>query len=283
MPDLADYPFYRDRLDAGGRPRPWTLADLEAYAVAHRDDPYAGRVATGSAPSVSLQIEATGEPPIWTALNPPELDRWAEVVARMWSLWGATAGEAIAFFDYGSSPLVLLASGGYVGYLRRGAAERLGLVAICNDGVATMAPRMVGIVQTVKPTMLVVRRDLIAPFASALETTGVSLADTARWIAISEVEGTVTRQQAESASAALGVRVNRILRCDGAFLLAGECPQCGCFHLDSRYRAEQLPSDEVAITTRFATTCPAVRYNLGTASLAGAGCSLEPGAQRIEC
>ncbi len=283
LPNLADYPFYRERLGLGGRPAPWTLADLESYAAAHPGDPFAGRVIGKARPTVSLQMEATDEPPIWTGLNPPELDRWAEVVERMWSRWGAVAGETVAFFDYGSSPMVLLASGGYVGYLRRGAAERLGMFAVCNDGVATMAPRMAGIVQTVKPTMLVLRRDLIAPFASALETAGVSLAGTARWTAMSEVEGVVTREQSEAASASLGVRVLRILRCDAIFLLAGECPECRCFHLDNRYQAEELPSGEVAITTTFAMTCPSVRYNLGAARLAGRGCPIEPRVQRIEC
>lgn len=280
---LADYPFYRERLEAGGRPAPWTLADLETYATTHPGDPFAGRVIGGCGPSVSLQMEATGDPPIWTGLNPPELDRWAEVVARMWSRWGVVAGETIAFFDYGSSPMVLLASGGYVGYLRRGAAERLGIFAVCNDGVATMAPRMAGIVQTIKPTTLVLRRDLIAPFASALDMAGISLAGKTRWVAMSEVEGAVTREQAESASASLGARVLRILRCDAIFLLAGECPECRCFHLDSRYRAEQLPSGEVAITTAFAMTCPSVRYNVGAVRLVGTGCPVEPRVQRVEC
>jgi|YelNatPaOPRAMG01_1025707.scaffolds.fasta_scaffold04347_2 phenylacetate-coenzyme A ligase PaaK-like adenylate-forming protein len=281
--NLADYPFYRERLGPDGQPAPWTLADLENYAAAHPGDPFAGRVIGQARPAVSLQMEATDEPPIWTGLNPPELDRWAEAVARMWSRWGAVAGETIAFFDYGSSPMVLLASGGYVGYLRRGAAERLGIFAVCNDGVATMAPRMAGIVQTVKPAMLVLRRDLIAPFAAALETAGVALAASVRWAAMSEVEGAVSREQAEAASASLGVRVFRILRCDAIFLLAGECPECRYFHLDSRYQAEELPSGEVAITTTFAATCPSVRYNLGVGRLTGRGCPLEPRAQRIEC
>ena len=73
-------------------------------------------------------------------------------------------------------PLVLLASSGYVGYLRRGAAERLGLNSICNDGVAAMAARMVAIIETLKPSMLIIRRDLAVPFAMALEASGAPLA-----------------------------------------------------------------------------------------------------------
>ena len=281
--NLAHYPFYRDRLDADGRPAPWTLADLEDFAISHPDEPFAGRVLTGAMPKVSLQLEATAEPPLWNGLNPPELDRWAGALARMWSRWGVSPGEVIAFFEYGSSPLVLLASSGYVGYLRRGAAERLGLTAICNDGVATMAARMVSIVETVGPSMLVLRRELVAPFATALETAGKALAGRVRWIALSETEGATPRPEVDRAAQHLGVPVYRILRCDPAFLIAGECPNCREFHLDREYRAEGLPTGEVAVTARFARCCPAARYNIGPARLLAPGCPLEPRARRIEC
>lgn len=281
-PNLDRYPFYRERLGADGLPAPWTLADLEAFRTAHPDDPFAGRVLSGGA-KLSLQFEATGEPPIWGALNPPELDQWAGALARMWARWGVNPGEAIAFFDYGSSPLVLLASSGYVGYLRHGAAERLGLTAICNDGVATMAPRMVTIVEAVHPSMLIIRRDLAAPFAAALESAGVTLAGRIRWVAVGEVDGTLTRAEADRIAAALGVPVYRIFRSDPAFLLAGECPGCGAFHLDRLYRAEALDAGEIAISTRFSHSCPAVRFNAGAARLLGRGCALEPKADRMEC
>lgn len=281
--NFAQYDFYRERMDAGGKPAPWGLADLEEFANRHPGDPFAGRVLADAVPKVALQLEATGEPPLWTALDPPELDRWAGVLARMWARWGTSPGETIAFFEYGSSPLVLLASNGYVGYLRRGAAERLGLTAICNDGVATMAARMVSIVKTVRPSMLVLRRELAAPFASALEAAGASLAGQVRWIALSEVEGATPRAEAVRIAERLGVPVYPVLRCDAAFLLAGECPGCGKFHLDSLYRAEALASGEVAVTARFARRCPALRYNIGAAALVAPGCPLEPRAQRIEC
>lgn len=281
--NLADCRFYRERMGADSRPRPWGIAELEAFATLDRGDPFAGRVRPGVTPKLSLQLEATADPSIWIALDPPELDRWAVVVERMWRRWGTAAGETIAFFDYGSSPLVLLASSGYVGYLRRGAAERLGLTAICNDGVAAMAGRMVSIVDALEPSMLIVRRDLTAPFSAALEASGVSLANRIRWVAISDVEGCATARETAQLSARLGVAVWRILRSDAAFLIAGECPNCRAFHLDRAYLAESLPSGHVAITTRFARTCPAVRFDIGVALLTNGGCSLEPRAQRVEC
>src|SRR5580693_1950105 len=191
--ELKNLPFYRERIGTDGQPRPWEVADLEDFATQHPSDPFAGRLRDGLTPKFSLQLEATADPSIWVALEPPELDRWAGIVERMWTRWGTSRGETIAFFEYGSSPLVLLASSGYVGYLRRGAAERLGLTSICNDGVAAMAGRMVSIVETLRPSMLIVRRDLVMPFALALEGSGVSLPDRVRWVAVSEVEGAISR------------------------------------------------------------------------------------------
>lgn len=280
---LAECRFYRERLGADARPKPWGLADLETFASVDLSDPFAGRVRPGLAPKFSLQLEATADPSIAIALDPPELDRWAGVMERMWKRWGTAPGETIAFFEYGSSPLVLLASSGYVGYLRRGAAERLGLTAICNDGVAAMAGRMVSIVETLEPSMLIVRRDLVMPFASALEASDTKLANRVRWVAVSEVEGSTSRREAEQISARLGVMVWRILRSDAAFLIAGECAGCRTFHLDREYSAESLPSGHVAITTRFARTCPAVRFDIGMGTLIDGGCPLEPRAQRVEC
>jgi phenylacetate-coenzyme A ligase PaaK-like adenylate-forming protein len=279
--DLDGLPFYRERIGEDGRPRPWSLADLESFAASRPNDPFAGRMRDGAAPKLSLQLEATGDPSIWVGLEPAELDRWARILARMWARWGTSRGETIAFFEYGSSPLVLLASSGYVGYLRRGAADRLGLNAVCNDGVAAMADRMVTIVKTLRPSMLIVRRDLAMPFAMALEAAGVKPVNRVRWIALSEVEGAVTRGEAEKLSARFGVPVWRLLRSDAAFLLAGECPSCRAFHLDSAYRVENR-AGRVVITTKFAAACPAVRFEFGDAVLLEGGCLEEPRAQRIE-
>jgi hypothetical protein len=276
-------PFYRERLQADGAPRHWSLTDLEDFAASHSGDPFAGRLREGLVPKFALQLEATENPPIWIALEPPELDRWAAVIERIWTRWGTSRGETIALFEYGSSPLVLLTSSGYVGYLRRGAADRLGLTAICNDGVAAMAARMVAIVETLRPSTLILRRDLTLPFAMALEAAGVNLANRVRWVAVSEVEGAISRAEAAQISARLSVPVWRILRADAAFLLSGECPECRAFHLDREYRAESLASGHVAITTRFANACPAVRFDIGVATLLKGGCARESRAVRLEC
>jgi len=237
-------------------------------------------VRAGARPAVTLQIEATTEPPIWIGLEARELDTWAGVVSRMWQRFDLRGGDAVAFFDYGSNPCVLLSSSIYVPHLRRGAATRLCVSTICNDGVASMTARLLIILETVRPAALVVRRDLIAPLADALGTRGGASSEL-RWAAVSEVEGAPSAKEAVRLSEVLGVPVRRLLRADAAFFVAGDCRECGLFHVDRRYRVEAIAAGEVAVTAPFAQTCPAVAYRLGAAEIAPPGCAAEPKVRRI--
>lgn len=279
--DLREYPFYRARLDATGRPEAWSLEDLEAFASGRRD-PFAGRLRPGVSPPIALQIEASGGPLVWTAMNSREMDVWASGLARIWARWGLRSGETIAFFEYGSSPLVLLSSSSFVASLKRGAADRLGATAICNDGVASLAARMASLVELVRPAALVLRRDVLAPFSEALRLAGVNLSASVRWASITEPEGAPARSESERFAGGCGIRVYRWLRADAAFILAGDCEECGFFHFDPRlYCLETLSDSEVAVTSRFASLCPAARYRLSAAELAGSGCPREPRAERV--
>lgn len=259
---------------------PWSLEDLEDYAKAN-DGPFAGRVRPGTKPCVALQIEATSDPPVWSSLEAKDLDVWARAVSRLWKRFGLTAGEAIAFFDYGSNPCVLLSSSIYVAHLRRGAATRLGAHAICNDGVASMTARMLVILETVHPAALVIRRDLIAPFVDAVGTRGLPPGSRLRWAAVTEVEGAATTADSRRLEAVVGVPVRRLLRADAAYFIAGDCARCGHFHVDRTHQAEALGDGTVALSARFAPECPAVRYRIGSADVVPRGCPEEPSASRL--
>jgi phenylacetate-coenzyme A ligase PaaK-like adenylate-forming protein len=277
---LDRLPFYRARMRGAEDVEPWRLDDLEDFA-ATSGDPFAGRVAADDVPPIALQIEATSDPIVWTALERKEIDAWAAGLARLWGRYGLERGETIAFFDYGSSPPVLLSSASYVAGLRRGAADRLGATSICNDGVASMTARMASILELVRPAALVLRRDLLAPLADALRTTGPEPGSVVRWIAVVDVEGAAPKREIDRFAGAWGVPVRRILRADAAFFLAGDCAECGLFHVDaSRYALERV-AGEVAVTTRFASRCPAVRHLLGEAEIVRPGCVREPRARRI--
>ena len=276
---LSGLPFYRDRLDARGVPTSWALDDLEDFAAAH-DDPFAGRVAAGARVQVALQLEATADPPIWTALAAGELDPWAAGLARIWQRLGAKRGDTLAFFDYGSNPAVLLSTKIFVAHLGRGATDRLGVTAICNDGVASMVGRMLGILESVRPAGLFVRRDLVAPLADALATRGLPAGSRIRFAVIGETEGAADATEASRLQRALDVPVRRWLRADAAFFFAADCAECGCFHVDPRLYELEDEDGEALVTARFAARCPAVRYRVG-GRIERSRCSLERGARRI--
>jgi phenylacetate-coenzyme A ligase PaaK-like adenylate-forming protein len=289
VPDVAGRPFYDARPDPGDPvlPAPWTLDDLSEFAAAG-GDPYGGRRAAGSSgggdgslPAFSLQLEA-GEPPVWVGLDAGELAQWSVALERVLARWGVAAGDTVGFYDYGSSPLVLLSAGSYVPGLGAGATDRLGADMFCNDGMGNMALRMAEAVRVVGPSALVVRADVAAPLTEALEISGVVLGDVVRWVALTVPDGAPFPGDVARWSERWGLPIRRILRADAAFLVAGDCAACGLFHVDADlYRLEPLATGEVAVTTRFANTTPAVRYSLGPAEVVEAGCPDEPTAPRL--
>ncbi|HEV3364258.1 MAG TPA: hypothetical protein VG795_08980 [Acidimicrobiia bacterium] len=287
MPVLAGRPFYDARPDPDGGTAPWTLDDLCDFAAA-AGDPYGGRLAGGAfdpaadrLPPFSLQLEA-GEPPVWVGLDGAELASWSTALERLLARWGVAAGDTIGFYEYGSSPLVLLSAGSYVPGLGRGATDRLGADMFCNDGMGNMALRMAEAIRVVGPSAMVVRADVAAPLTEALEMSGVTLPDVLRWVAITVPDGAPFPGDVARWSERWGLPVRRILRADAAFLLAGDCPACELFHVDRElYDLAPLPAGEVAVTARFAGTTPAVHYNLGLAERVDAGCPEEPDAPRL--
>jgi hypothetical protein len=232
-------------------------------------------------PPFSLQLEA-GDPPVWVGLAGSELVHWSVALERILARWGLGAGEVIGYYEYGSSPLVLLSAGSYVPGLGRGATDRLGADMFCNDGMGNMALRMAEAIRVVGPSAVVVRADVSAPLTEALEMSGVSLPDILRWVAVTVPDGAPFPGDVERWSERWGLPVRRILRGDAAFFLAGDCPGCDLFHIDGElYELEALPGGEVAVTTRFAVTTPAVRYSLGPAEVVDPGCPEEPAAPRL--
>jgi hypothetical protein len=289
---LAGRPFYDARSESAGGTAAWTLDDLCEFAAAVGDpyggrlaggpfDPAADRIDAGRLPPFSLQLEA-GEPPVWVGLDGAELARWATALERLLARWGVAAGDTVGFYEYGSSPLVLLSAGSYVPGLGRGATDRLGADMFCNDGMGNMALRMAEAIRVVRPSAMVVRADVAAPLTEALEMSGVRLGDVLRWAAITVPDGAPFPGDVARWSERWGLPVRRILRADAAFLLAGDCDACDLFHVDAEfYDLEPLPGGELAVTTSFADTTPAIRYNLGPGELVAAGCAQEPEAPRV--
>ncbi len=264
----ATLPFYAARLDSRGRVEPWALEDLQEFAARH-GDPYGGRLAPDRAPRVSLQLEASEDEPVFLGLGSRELRAWSGALEGAWRRFGVERNDTVALFDYGSSPAVFLAAGTYVAYLGSGVADRLGLATVCNDGVASMAGRMLEILRWVRPAALVLRRDVLAPFAEALQTAGLALSGRCRWVAVTEPDGAPPLRETRRYAELWQVPVHRLLRADAACFLAGSDPDDPRRFLvePGLYALEAIGPGEVAVSTRFARTCPSLRHRLTSAGL----------------
>lgn len=179
---------------------------------------------------VVLQLEKPAGALSYVPVTAAEVGKCALALARCWQTLGVLAGDRVLIFDYGSSPTVLFASSLYAPLLRRGAAERLGCQPVCNDGVASMAPRAVQIVRQLRPGVVFLRADVLPAFAMALEEAGVSLSQHVRSVVVTQEEGILPAAERERLESQWAVPVHRMLRLDAALFLAPECPVCRLFH-----------------------------------------------------
>lgn len=262
---------------------PLPLDDLETARTEQRD-PYAGRKSEKGIPCLIMQMEY--DPPLYIALSRAELRTYAGALTRSWQLLGVRAGDRVGLYDYGTSPATYLASAGFAPYLSRGAAEALGCVPLCNDGLPEMASRAVHILRYVHPRTLFIRQDALRPFLEQLarENVQVRACETEAVVVTGneEVPDHNTRLHLEEQ---LGVPLHTLVRADAALFLAPECPTGKRWHSWSDlYFLEvldedtlhPLPSGEVGlltITPLFARTCPLLRYvSTLTAALEAEGC-----------
>lgn len=257
-------------------------------------DPFSGRRCPQRGPAVSLQVEGDGSLPLYVSLDGRDLQPYADALQACWSLLGLGQGDRVAVFDYGNSPVSYLASSLYVPYLTRGAADSLGCITICNDGVPEMSGRAVEILKYVRPKAMFVRTECLHPFVEELRRLGL---EAPRYLGCLVVEGNeqaVSEEVGRQLEASLGLPVYRLLRADLAMFLAGECPDCRRFHFPTHlYSVEvvdELQHTPVAsgepgmlvVTNRFAGTTPAIRYLTNVrASLEAKPCPRRPSDGRV--
>lgn len=289
-------PFYRRKIAAGHRAAgiaPFTLEEL-VEEKAHSGDPYSSRWCKKNAPVLIFQLEYDTDPRLYLPFDRSALKGYAEALTRCWSLLGLEQGDKVAIFDYGTSPLSYLASASYTPYLRRGAAEALGCLPVCNDGVANMSQRAVEIMTFIRPRIFFLRSDCLHPFIFQLQAAALRVSDYTRALVIAECEGVMSRSEQKALEERLGVPIYQMLRIDVAMFLAMECPQCRLWHTwPDLYRVENAhePADEIhaeatatplLITNWFALSCPTLRYSSQIRGLlVGPGCPHAPGDQRI--
>jgi len=293
-------PFYRRKLGKGfadppdlaafQRRVPLTLID-ELLEEVRSGDPYASRCCNAS-PQVCLQLEY--DSPLYLALSPAELQLYAEALRRCWLGLGLAAGYRVAIYDYGTSPLSYLASAAFIPHLKEGAADALGCLPICNDGLPEMAYRAVHILRYLRPHILFLRQECLYPLLEQAGHQGLELAEHLQALVVSaneEIADEGTRRQWREKA---GVPVYILPRADAALFLAGECRHCHALHswpdlylleVVDEYSLEPLPSGQrglLTITNLCARTCPSIRYvSQLTVTLTQGGCDADPTAWRM--
>ena len=199
---------------------------------------------SSSTPQVVYQSGASTECPLYLGLDRALLNRYVQALTRAWRLVGLGPGDRVSLFDFGSSPLVFLASAFYTPYLGRGAAEHLGCTPICNDGEPTMGSRALDILRFVNPRVMFIRRDCVPSWLQDVETRAFPVSTHLSRLVVADDEAVLSERQRGDLEEKLKLPVVRLLRVDLAFFLAAECPDCRAFHTwDDLYRVNILDEE----------------------------------------
>jgi phenylacetate-CoA ligase len=144
--------------------------------------------------ALAVQLERPGAG--FLELSREQLDAYAGELAGVWAELGVGAGDRVAIYDYGSSPLAYLASRAFAPHLERGAAERLGATALCVDGLPDNAKRFAHVLRHFRPGFAFVRADLV-PLLVCGPTAVAAELRAARLVVSADEDAPGPRQRAE--------------------------------------------------------------------------------------
>lgn len=205
-----------------------------------RVDGPAGGLADPAARPVCL-LQAGDRNSLYLTLTAGDIGAAARALASCWRSLGVRRNDRVLIFDYGTSPLTLFASWSYVPYLRSGAADLLGAVPVCNDGLPEFAPRALHLVRFVRPRVAFVDAGAMPALVRAALDEGFAISDSIESVVVSSDEEMPEAEQVAAWSLALGVPVRWLMRAEAALFFAAQCER-GAFHVDRRfYRVEVVP------------------------------------------
>lgn len=197
-----------------------------------------------------LTIQAADGLPLYLALTQSDVAAAARALASSWRTLGVRKGDRVLIYDYGTSPLTLFASWCYVPWLRRGAADSLGAVPICNDGLPEFAGRALHVLRYLRPRVTIVDHSHMSPFLRQVAEARANPGEWTELLVVSPDEETVAPGEVAGWSRELGLPVRLLLRSGPALFFAAECEH-GALHADPRhYRVGVVrdPGDEPAAT-----------------------------------
>jgi phenylacetate-coenzyme A ligase PaaK-like adenylate-forming protein len=242
---------------------PTGLRDLVASG-----DPFGGR--RNPAVATPLIIQATDGVPLYLALTRADISGAARALASAWRTLGVRRGDHVLIYDYGTSIQTLFASWCYVPWLRRGAADILGAVPICNDGLPEFADRALHVIRYLRPRVTVVDRPLMSQLLRRIADQRANLREWTEMVVVSPEEEGVAPDQVGQWSRELGLPVRLLLRSGPALFFAAECEH-GAFHADPRHyqvgvlaypeeRPRPAGEGSLCITNRFLRGTPVDNY-----------------------
>lgn len=249
---------------------PATPAGLHQLAThAEREhDPFAGRRSAAAEPAVVIQ--AADGAPVYLALTREDIAATARALGSAWKTLGVAGGDTVLIYDYGASPLTLFASWCYVPHLEKGAADLLGAVPICNDGLPEFASRALHVLRYLRPGVTIVDAAHMPVFLRRVAEERARIGEWTRLLAVSPDDEAAGPREVASWERELGLPVRLLLRSGPALFFAAQC-ESGALHADPRhYRVEVAPvegSEPVAvgegslcITNRFLRGTSVERY-----------------------
>ncbi len=227
----------------------------------------AGRDRSPEQPACVLQ--AGDRSSLYLTLTAGDLAAAARALASCWRMLGVRRDDRVLIFDYGTSPLTLFASWSYLPNLRSGAADLLGAIPICNDGLPEFAPRALHVARFVRPRIAFIDGEAMPAFVRVALDAQFDVSSSIEMIAVSADEEVPDAEQVTVWSQALGLPVRSLVRAEAALFFAAQCDR-GAFHADRRfYRVEVAPPGRdpatqgeglLCVTNRFLQGSPAVRY-----------------------
>ena len=227
-------------------------------------DPFGGR--RNLAAPAPLIIQATDGVPIYLALTAEDIAGAARALAAAWKTLGVRRGDHVFIYDYGTSVQTLFASWSYVPWLRRGAADILGAVPICNDGLPDFADRALHVLRYLRPRVTVVEYRLMPHLLHRVADQRSSVSNWTELIVVSPDEEVVAAGELNRWSRELGLPIRLLLRSGPALFFAAECEH-GSLHADPRYYrvGVQAHANEPPRSTGEGNLCITNRFLRGTA------------------
>lgn len=220
-------PLYQSLGDAN-EIQPHTADRLRVFCT-ELGDPFGGR-RNPSSPSDVL-VQTASDLPLYWSFSRHDLRSMADVTAAVWRHLGVRPGSGVAFYDFATSPTVLFGSRSFISFLEAGAADQLGCLPICNDGLPELADRCVHVLEYMRPETLFVDTGLMGPLIRALTEHPISHRPSR--VVVAGDEDPADRDRLDSWSASLGCEVIPLLRVDAGLLLAPPCAtDPAAFHPD---------------------------------------------------